>query len=166
MSTDPADMQPTSALPEHALLKKFIGEWQVSQKMAMPEMQNMDCEGKETITQMGDLWVLGEGHFPAPNGEPTEYRNALGYDVTFKQYRGCWIMAASSHLWVSQGQANDSGTEISLDCVGPDMESDGTANYRDVVQFSGENDWVRISYSQDKSTGQFVEFMRAIYKRA
>ncbi|MBA3726682.1 MAG: DUF1579 family protein [Armatimonadetes bacterium] len=51
--------------------------------------------------------------------------SALGYDVSFKEYRGCWFADMSSHLWKQVGKLSDDGKTMTLTCDGPHMTKDG-----------------------------------------
>ena len=101
-----------------------------------------------------------------PDGSSMNYYAALGYDVSFKEYRGCWIASVSSHLWKYVGELSADGRVMTLNCVGPSMTKDGeTANYRDVIEIIDENHRTLTSYGQDDN-GQWQEFMKARYTRA
>jgi hypothetical protein len=94
------------------------------------------------------------------------YFAALGYDVSFREYRGCRIVEISSHLWKQVGTLSADGKTMTLDCVGPHMEKDGeTANYRDVIEIIDENHRTMTSYGEDDN-GVWHEFMKSHYTRA
>lgn len=156
----------TKPVAEHAWLQKLVGTWRVESEMSMgPDQPTMKSQGTEVARDFGGLWVVSEGRGEMPNGESMEYRSALGYDVSFKEYRGCWYANVSSHLWKQTGTLSADGRVMTLACTGPHMEKDGeTANYRDVIELIDENHRVITSYGQDEE-GNWQQFMKASYTR-
>ena len=172
MSTDQltqeeSAMQGTRPIPEHEWLKNLVGEWRVEIEMSMgPDQPTQTSTGSESVKSLGGLWAFGEGVGSMPDGSKMEYRTALGYDVSFKEYRGCWIGSVSSHLWKYTGKLSDDRKTMTLDCVGPDMVKDGeTANYRDVIEIVDANHRTLTSFGQDEH-GEWQQFMKARYTRA
>ena len=157
---------PTKAVPEHGWLKHLIGNWKTESEMIMgPDQTPMTGSGSETVTAFGDLWVFTEGTGKWEMGE-MHYKVALGYDVSFKEYRGAWFCTDSSHLWKYIGELSADGKTMTLNCEGPDMVTDGkTANYRDVIELIDENTRVMKSYGQGED-GTWTQFMTVTYRRA
>ncbi|MGC4044570.1 MAG: DUF1579 domain-containing protein [Armatimonas sp.] len=157
----------TKPVPEHAWLQKLVGEWTVTSEMNMgPDQPKMTSQGTESVTNLGDLWAKGEGSFSMPDGSGMTSFYALGYDVSFKEYRGCWVASMSSHVWKQTGTLSPDGKTMTLDCVGPHMSKDGeTANYRDVIELIDDNHRTLTSFGQDDN-GEWQEFMKASYTRA
>lgn len=156
----------TKPVAEHEWLKNLVGDWRTSAVMVMgPGGETMTSTGHEKVTSFGGLWAYGEGSSTMPGGMVSEYRNGLGYDVSFKEYRGFWIGAMSSHLWKQIGTLSPDGRTMTLDCQGPHMEKDGeTANYRDVIELVDENTRTMTSYSQNDQ-GEWCEFMKVTFER-
>lgn len=166
MSTDTQDMPgPTKPVAAHEWLNNLVGTWDVSTEMTMPDGSSATGTGRETVTNLGGLWAFGEGKGTMPDGDTMEYKTALGYDISFKEYRGCWFASVSSHLWKYTGELSADGTKMTLNCVGPDMMVDGqTANYRDVIEILDENRRTLTSYGE-MEPGNWVQFMKATYTR-
>jgi hypothetical protein len=145
---------------------QLVGEWRVETEMIMaPGQPAQTATGTETVHSLGGLWAYTEGTTAMPGGGPMTYRSALGYDVSFKEYRGCWIASASSHLWTYVGTLSADGMTMTLDCVGPSMVKDGeTANYRDVIEIQDADHRTMTSYGQDDA-GAWQQFMKATYTR-
>lgn len=156
----------TKPVPEHQWLQKLVGEWRVETEMTMaPDQPKQKSEGTESVKSLGGLWALGEGKATMPDGTTMTYYSALGYDVSFKEYRGCWFASMSSHLWKQTGELSADGKVMTLNCVGPHMTNEGeTANYRDVIEILDAHHRTLTSYGQDES-GQWQEFMKARYTR-
>ena len=166
MSTEEHDTMATSALPEHVWLDKFVGEWRIKTVMMMgaDDVDSMP-EGREVVTKLGDLWVVGEGSSPTPDGSAMEYKISFGYDVSFKHYTMVWIGNISSHAWLSKGSVSNDGKTMTLISIGPDMVKDGeTAEYREVITMEDENNRFQASYGKDEN-GEWVQFMKAHYTR-
>lgn len=156
----------TKPVPEHQWLQKLVGQWRVETEMTMgPDQPKQKAQGTENVKNLGGLWAFGEGTTTMPDGTVMESHYALGYDVSFKEYRGCWIASMSSHLWKQVGEISADGTVMTLNCVGPSMTKDGeTANYRDVLTLLDDDHRTLTSYGQDES-GDWQEFMKAHYTR-
>jgi hypothetical protein len=158
---------PTKPQAEHAWLANLVGTWKVETTMSMgPGTPESTATGEETVTMMGGLWAVGDGKSTMPDGDDMFYKTGLGYDVSFKGYRGYWIASASSHLWKYEGELSEDGKVMTLNCEGPDMVNEGkTANYRDVIELIDENTRTMTSYGQDDK-GEWHQFMKATYTRA
>jgi hypothetical protein len=156
----------TKPVQEHEWLKNLVGEWRTESEMSMgPDQPKQQSQGSETVRSLGGLWAYGEGKATMPDGTSMEYYSALGYDVSFKEYRGCWFASMSSHLWKQTGELSADGKTMKLTCVGPSMTKDGeTANYRDVIEIQDENHRTMTSYGQDDN-GDWQEFMKVSYTR-
>lgn len=168
MSNDTMDMEAMATKPvaEHEWLQKLVGEWTITSEMNMPDGSSMTSEGRETVKSLGGLWAFGEGSAAMPDGQAMEYKTALGYDVSFKEYRGCWFASASSHLWKYVGTMSDDGMKMTLDCRGPNMEKDGEeANYRDVIEFLDDDTRTLTSFGEQEN-GEWVQFMKSTYRRS
>jgi hypothetical protein len=167
MSTETQEMEMgTKPVREHEWLRNFIGEWRVQNEMTMgPGQPKMNSEGRESVKDLGGLWAVAQGHSAMPGGGNMDYYATLGYDVSFKKYRGCWFASVSSHLWVQEGQLSADGKTLTLSCVGPDMVKDGeTANYRFVFEIVDNNHRTMTEYGQDEN-GQWQEFIKSRYTR-
>lgn len=155
----------TKPSPEHQWLQKLVGEWRTESEMMMPDGQTMNTTGTERVKSVGGLWAYGEGQGGMPDGNSMQYYTGLGYDVTFKQYRGFMMMSVSSHLWKYEGELSADGKTMTLNCEGPNMEGEGTAMYRDVIEIIDDNHRTLTSYGQ-QADGKWMQFMKASYTRA
>ena len=156
----------TNPVPEHDWLNNLLGEWRtVSEFVMEPGGPKGRSEGTESVTSMGGLWAVSHGKSTMPDGKPTTMITTLGYDVSFKEYRGCFFMSASSHLWKYVGTLSADGKTMTLNCDGPSMVEDGkTVPYRDVIELIDADARTLTSYGQDEN-GEWQEFMKATYTR-
>ncbi len=168
MSNDTQELMEAGTKPvkEHEWLQKLVGEWRVESEMAMePGGPKQKSEGTETVKSLGGLWAFAENKGKMPNGTEMTGYLVLGYDVSFKEYRGCWFGSMSSHLWKYVGELSADGKTMTLNCEGPSMTKDGeTALYRDVIELIDENHRTLTSNGQDDK-GEWQEFMKSHYYR-
>lgn len=159
------EISATQPQAEHAWLEHFIGEWSVRSVMQMnPDDLEESMTGTESVRSLGGLWAFSEGRGDTSGG-PHQYRSGLGYDVSFKEYRGFWISSMSSHLWKYTGELSEDGRTMTLTCEGPDMVHDGkTAWYRDVHHLVDANHRTMTSSFQGPD-GQWVQFLVSTYER-
>src|SRR5437763_15887611 len=124
----------TKPIKEHEWLQKLVGEWKTEAEMWMgPDQPSVKTNGTESVASFGGLFAYSEGKGTMPGGNEMGYKVALGYDVSFKEYRGVKVMSVSSHIWDFKGKLSADGRVMTLECVGHNMYRDGeTANYRDV----------------------------------
>jgi len=115
----------------------------------------------ESVKCVGGLWAFGEGTATMPDGASMTDYLVLGYDVSYKEYRGCWfrlgVVAPVETMWV---KLSADGKVMTLNGVGPSFTKDGeTANYRHVIEIIDEDHRTLTSYGQDEN-GEWQEFMK------
>ena len=162
---EPVEMG-TKPVQEHQWLQKLVGEWRVETEMMMgPDQPRHRSESTESVKSVGGLWVVGEGTATMPDGTPMIDYLVLGYDVSYKEYRGCWFASMSSHLWKYAGELSADGRVMTLNCVGPSFTKDGeTANYRYVIEIIDADHRTLTSHGEDDN-GEWQEYMTASYTR-
>lgn len=162
---EPMEMA-TKPVKEHEWLQNLVGEWRIESEMLMePDSPKLKTQGRASVKSLGGLWAFSEIMDTVPDGTEVISKFALGYDVSFQEYRGCWIMSASSHLWKYVGELSEDGKTMTLNCEGPSMVKDGeTALYREVIELIDENHRTQTSYAQDEN-GEWQEFGKAQYYR-
>jgi len=162
---EPVEMG-TKPVKEHEWLQQFVGDWRIESEMWMgPGQPTARISGTETVKSVGGLWAFGERQGAMPDGKPMSTYWTLGYDVSFKEYRGCWFASMSSHLWKQTGTLSADGKTMTLDSVGPNMVVDGeTANYRDVIEIIDDNRRTLTSYGPGE-TGEWEQYMKSTFSR-
>jgi len=154
----------TLPVTEHEWLRKLVGEWRTESEMDMPDGSKVSAQGHESVESLGGLWAFSKGSSEMPGGK-MDYYAGIGWDVSFKEYRGFKIMSVSSHLWKCVGTLSENGRKMTLDCEGPDMEVDGkTAMYRDVIEIVDDNHRTLASGGLD-AQGNWQVWMTARYTR-
>jgi hypothetical protein len=168
MSTEtqePAQMG-TKPVKEHEWLGNLVGNWRTVAVMSMgPDQPDHTANGTENVKSVGGLWAYSEGKGEGMGDETMEYYSAIGYDVSFNEYRGFWFGSMSSHVWKYTGELSADKKKLTLNCTGPHMVKDGeTANYRDVHELVDENNRTMTSFAEDDD-GNWNQFMRVTYTR-
>src|SRR5262249_30145338 len=127
--------------PEHALLKKFVGDWEAN-------VSFMGGESKGTAHNrigLGGFWLLTEfqGEF---GGTRVEGRGATGYDPAKKKYVNAWIDSMSPSMMVMEGSFDKDGktyTETG-DGPGPDGKP---MKMKSIYQFKDDDTMIFTMYT-------------------
>lgn len=151
---------------EHLWLKQFLGEWTMtSDADCGPNGESIRNEGKETVTALGDFWVIGEGEMSMPGGGTGYNRITLGFDPMKQKFVGSWVGSMMSMMWPYEGELDESGKVLTLNSEGPTFDNpDKIGNYRDVFEIVDEGHRVLTSHTQQPD-GRWKQFMRAEYRR-
>ena len=152
---------------EHQWLGKLVGEWSYEHDAGCePGKPREKLPGTERVRSLGGLWVLAEGAGQMPGGGGSANTlMTLGYDPEKKRFVGTWIGSMMTHLWVYDGELDESGRTLTLNAEGPDFSSPGkTARYQDIIEFV--SDERRVLRSQTPGPdGKWQQFMEAHYRR-
>jgi len=149
---------------EHAWLQKFVGEWIVESRMTEPGGKEATYRGRETAKAIGPYWVQCVGTGEMPGGGDATMVLTLGYNDRTKRFVGAWFGSMMSELWVYDITRDASGNVLTMTVEGPNMTGEGTAQYRDVIEWKGEDARTLKSYAQGPD-GAWSAFMTAAYKR-
>src|SRR5262245_32566191 len=83
--------QPAKPQKEHEWLQQLVGEWETHGKAeAEPGQPAFECDGKESISSLGGLWLIAQGEASAM-GMKVESRLTLGYDPAKQKFVGTWV---------------------------------------------------------------------------
>jgi hypothetical protein len=83
--------------PEHEILKKDVGVWDVAMEMNFPGMGPMSMSGVETSTLMSGRWLISDFKGQAM-GMTFENHGITGWDPDKKAYVAVWADTMSSAL--------------------------------------------------------------------
>jgi hypothetical protein len=154
---------------EHQWLQKLVGEWTYEAESPMgPGQPPMKFTGTESVRAIGDLWIMGEGKGAMPSGEPATTIITLGYDPAPGKghYVGSWIGSMMTHLWTYRGEFDEASNTLSLHAEGPDMAEPGkTRQYKELIEIKSDDHRVFSSHMLGDD-GQWVQIMRADYRRS
>jgi hypothetical protein len=150
---------------EHAWLQRLVGDWSFEVEASEPGKPPEKSSGTETVRPLGELWTLAEGQGEMPGGGTGHTLMTLGYDPQRERYVGTWIGSMMTHLWVYEGELDESTGVLTLNSQGPSPAGDGTmAKYRDSIEFRSNDHRVLTSAVQDRD-GEWQHFMTAHYRR-
>lgn len=148
---------------EHDWLQRLEGDW----TMEAADTGNEDSPGewKETGRLVGSVWAVLEGGGTMPDGSPGASVMTIGFDPARKKYVGTWVGSMMTHLWVYEGELDESGDVLTLNTEGPDFEgTGGMTKYKDIVAFEGDDRRILRSEVLGKD-GKWTQMMSATYKR-
>lgn len=154
---------PPGPEPEHALLKKFVGEWVTESECTPgPDLPKTKSHGTIKARMLGDLWMVAE-HDMTSMDMKINAIVTLGYDPQKKAYVGTWVDSMFNHLWHYRGTAE--GNTLSLDAEGPSMAEPGkTAMYRDSYEFISDNE-IRVTSQIEMEKDKWITFMTGVARR-
>jgi hypothetical protein len=151
---------------QHEWLQKLVGKWTYESECPMgPDKPVAKVKGSETVRSLGDAWVLCEGEGEMPGGGTGLMLMTLGYDPEKARFVGTWVGSMMNNLWVYEGELDASGNVLTLNSEGPDFTTKGkTAKYQDTIEITGPDTRTLTSRSPGPD-GQWVQFMKATYRR-
>jgi len=130
-----------------------------------PDAPSTKTEGKEVVTALGDLWIIGEGEGTMPGGGIGHNRITLGFDTMKQKFVGSWIGSMMTMMWPYEGELDESGKVLTLNSEGPTFEDEKKiGKYRDVFEVISDDHRVLTSFTQ-LPDGSWKQFMRADYRR-
>ena len=150
-------MKAPEPLEQHRWLQRMVGEWSC-------RMEGEDHPPwSETVSPMGDIWIVADSVGQMPDGTVTKTQMTLGYDPARGRFVGAWFGSMMNHMWVYDGQLD--GDVLTLDCEGPDFEDTGrTAKYQDVITLYGDDRRTLTARAQ-LPDGSWRQFMVTEYQR-
>jgi hypothetical protein len=147
---------------EHTWLQRLVGDWTFEHQSGSTD--EPAHTGTESVRSIGGLWFQTEGRGEMPGGEPAITMMTLGFDPGRGRYVGTWIGSMMTHLWIYDGEIDDTGALV-LSAEGPSMKGDGTmARYQDIITFLGD-DHRTLTSRVLGDDGQWQQFMVAHYHR-
>jgi hypothetical protein len=150
---------------EHRWLNKLVGEWTYEAECSMgPDQPPLTDQGVEVVRSLGGLWTIGEGAGEMPESGTAKTVMTLGYDPKAGRFVGTFIASMMTHLWTYSGSLDESGKVLALEAEGPVFTGEGTATYRDSIEFLDDDHRVLTSHTLGDD-GQWHVFMTAHYRR-
>ncbi len=143
--------------PEHALLKKFVGDWDATVSM-------MGQESKGTSHNriaLGGFWLLTDFHADL-GGIPFAGRGTTGYDPARKHYVGTWIDSMSPGLTLTHGSFDAGAKTYTERGTGPGEDGKPT-KIKAVTQFPDDDTMIFTMYNVADDKDQ--EVLKITYKR-
>ena len=154
------------AQQEHIWLQQMLGDWTMEGECDLgPDQPASQTTGTEHVRDLGELWVVCEGHGEMPGGGMAEMLMTLGYDADKKKFVGSWAGSMMTGMFFYEGQLDAAKKVLALDTEGPSFTGDGTtAKYQDVITINSKDE--RTLHSQTlQADGSWKRFMTATYRR-
>lgn len=150
---------------EHQWLQRLVGEWVFEPEPVGPDGKVGGMSGSESVRMLGEAWALCEMQVGAGGEDGGSNLMTLGFDPEKECFVGTFVSSMMAHLWIYQGELDESGTSLLLDTEGPSFTSEGeTSRYRDRIELVHQDERVLSSSVLDPD-GQWREFMRTRYRR-
>jgi len=109
--------QPAKPGPEHELLKKHVGTWDLTMKFG-------GMESKGTVTykmELGGLWLVSSLECDL-GGMKFQGRGMDSYDAGKKKYVGVWFDSMSTHPMLMEGTFDKETKKMTMIGEGPGMD--------------------------------------------
>lgn len=147
---------------EHRWLGKLVGEW--TYEGPGPE-EGQTATGTEIVRPIGEIWVQCEGRGTCgPSEDESITQMTLGFNPAQGRFQGTWIGSMMHHLWIYEGELDVESNTLTLESEGPSMTGEGTARYRDVIQFVSDDHRTLASHCAGED-GEWTHFMTMHYHR-
>lgn len=156
----------SEAVEQHRWLQQLLGEWEYEHACDPEPGQPVETvRGRERVSAVGALWIVGEGEAVMPGHGPMHTRITLGYDLRKQRYVGHWVGSMMDYQWIYEGQLDADGRVLTLDCVGPSFKGDGgMAQYQDIITVIDDHTRTLTSRVLQED-GTWQQFMLATYRR-
>lgn len=147
----------------HRWLHRLIGEWR--QAATDGEAGESTRDWTESVTPVGDLWIMSVGQGASPHGTDEKSVMMLGYDPDRERFVGTWAGSMMTYLWIYEGYLDESQRSLILECEGPSFTEAGKMDhYRDIIEFVSDDHRIQHGQVRDAS-GEWKEFMNEHYRR-
>jgi len=157
-------MTPPKPAEEHQWLQQLVGDWTMVGTALTPDGGTMESTGKENVSSLGGLWIIGQGEGSMPDGTAAQMRLTVGFDPAKGKFIGSWVGSMMTSQWVYEGELDEARKVLTLNTEGPGFEDGVISKYRDVHEIIDDDHRVLTSHAQGKD-GEWTQFMRADYYR-
>lgn len=150
---------------EHAWFSDLVGNWEFTHECSMgPDQPPSIATGTVSVRSLGGLWFLLECTGVSPEGEQWTSLFTLGYDPAKSRYTGTFVASMMSHLWIYEGQLDETGHRLILDVEGPRFDGNGMGKYQDILEIVDHDHWILRSQLLGDD-GQWHPFMEGHHRR-
>lgn len=152
---------------EHEWLQQLVGEWAYEGwGDPGPGQPALEFSGKEIVRPIGGLWILAEANGEMPGGGgPMTMLITLGYDPAGQRYTGTFVGSMMTHIWIYEGELDDTGRVLTLSTEGPSMKGDGSiAKFQDIIEIVSPERRVLRARVQG-ADGTWTQLMESQYRR-
>lgn len=134
--------------PEHAMLERLAGKWDVQTKFTMaPDAPPAEGTGKSVGKAVLGGRYIQQTYKGGFLGLEFEGLGITGYDKVKKQFTNIWLDSMSTYAMTSSGTINDAGDTITfLSEEYFDPMRDGNAKLKWVLRFDGKDSYTTVFY--------------------
>jgi uncharacterized protein DUF1579 len=147
--------------PEHAVLGKLVGTWDVTVKDLTDPSAPKITKGTETDRMIGGLWLVSDvnGEY---QGKPFLGHQVVGYDQDQKQYVSVWVDNMSSTATTGEGNYDPTANKLTI--KGTCTKMGHPIEHTSVLEFK-DADTLVCHMSMAGADGKDTEVMTLEYKR-
>lgn len=150
--------------PEHAILKKDVGSWDIEISMSFGG-QEMKSKGTETVRMLGPFWTISDMKYDYM-GMPALGHAVIGYDTEKKKFVGSWHESASPHLTTMEGTYDAKTSKLTMLMKGKSPDGKDT-KFKSVTTYTGKDKKTfEFFMLKPGSQTEFVKNMEMKYTRA
>ena len=149
--------------PEHAALKKLVGNWDASVTATCPGEVTKTSTGKAEYEAVGETWVVS--NFTGEmDGKPFFGHGVEGFDTRQNKYVYLWFdsMSTEAHEFEGLKDLASNTTTLTGECHDP--ETGKVVKQRMVTEMKGDDAMTMRMYSPGPDEKE-VEVMRIEFKR-
>lgn len=125
--------------PEHALLKRFEGDWKVECQLTLAQVEERIVYDGTYVAkvELGGFFLIGEFKTKA-GGKPIVGRGTTGFDPTKKEYVGVWIESNKPVMTAIRGNW-DEKKEVYTETMTMPLEGGKTLTMQSITRFKGKD---------------------------
>lgn len=155
----------TEPQPQHKWLDRLLGNWTYEMTASPgPGQPEHVSKGVDNVRSIEGMWVVAEGDGDM-GGCMGKTIMTLGYDPAKGKYVGTFVGSMMPHLWIYEGEVDETGNRLVLESEGPDfVDPAKTCVYRDTIEFIDDNHRT-LSSSLPGPDGAWQTFMTMHFKR-
>jgi hypothetical protein len=151
-------------LPEHAILQKDVGTWEVEISMSF-EGQEMKSKGTETVKMLGPFWSLSDMQYDYM-GMPIKSHGIIGYDADKKKFLGTWHESSSANLTTMEGTYDAKTRKLTMFMKGKSPDGKPT-KFKSITTYTGKDTKTfEFFMLKSGSDSEFEKNMEMKYTRA
>ena len=150
--------------PEHAILKKDVGTWDIDISMSFGG-QEVKSKGRETVKMLGPFWSISNMTYEFM-GSPAHGHAVIGYDAEKKKFIGHWHESASPHITAMEGTYDAKTKKLTMLMKGKGLDGKHQS-YKSVVTYlTKDTKTFEFFTLQPGSKTEYVKNMEMKYTRA
>jgi hypothetical protein len=126
--------------PNHEILRKLNGEWDVTIRVAMDPSRPMEeSKGTSVVTGLMDGRYSQEVTTATMGGMPMNGLGLTGYDNVARRFVSTWVDNMGTGIMMSEGKLDADGTTIRWTARSLDPATGKPVHYRMVTRFKGDD---------------------------